>query len=53
MALPLRSGYLFNYRPIWWVAVLLMGTVALLPLIIITVINYRAGPGWGFPSPTT
>ena len=41
MTPPLRSGHLFNYRRIWWVAVLLMGTVALLPLIIITIIDYK------------
>ena len=41
MTAPVRSKYLFNYRRIWRVAVLLMGSVALLPLIIITVIDYK------------
>ena len=38
---PIRSRYLFNYKRIWWGAVLLMGSVALLPLIIITTIDYK------------
>ncbi|MFC1839911.1 ATP-binding protein [Thermodesulfobacteriota bacterium] len=38
---PIRKGYLFNYRRIWRVAVVLTGSVALLPLIIITVIDYK------------
>ncbi|MBN2418150.1 MAG: ATP-binding protein [Deltaproteobacteria bacterium] len=38
---PIRSGYLFNYRRIWRGAVLLMGSVALLPLIVITAIDYQ------------
>jgi two-component system NtrC family sensor kinase len=38
---PLRSGYLFNYKRIWRGTVLLMGSVALLPLIIITIIDYK------------
>ena len=41
MTQPIRSRYLFNYRRIWWVAVLLMGSVALLPLIVITVTDYQ------------
>ncbi len=41
MTHPIRSKYLFNYRRIWRTAVLLMGSVALLPLIIITVIDYK------------
>jgi two-component system NtrC family sensor kinase len=35
------SRYLFNYRRIWWVTVLLMGIVALLPLVTITIIDYK------------
>lgn len=38
---PIRSKYLFNYKRIWRVAVLLTGSVALLPLIVITVIDYQ------------
>ncbi len=38
---PGRKGYLFNYRRIWRVAVILTGSVALLPLIIIFVIDYH------------
>ena len=42
MTHPIRSKYLFNYKRIWRGAVLLMGIVALLPLIIITVTDYKA-----------
>ena len=38
---PIRSKYLFNYKRIWRGTVLLMGSVALLPLIIITVTDYK------------
>lgn len=38
---PIRKGYLFNYRRIWRVAVLLTGSVALLPLITIFIIDYH------------
>lgn len=41
MTKPAGSKYLFNYRRIWRVTVLLMGSVALLPLIIITVTDYK------------
>ncbi len=41
MTHPVRSRYLFNYKRIWRVAVLLMGSVALLPLIVITVTDYK------------
>ena len=33
--------YLFNYRRIWKLAVLLIGGVALLPLIFITIVDYQ------------
>ena len=38
---PVVSKYLFNYRRIWRGVVLLTGTVALLPLIVITIIDYQ------------
>lgn len=41
MTHPVRSKYLFNYKRIWRGTVLLMGSVALLPLIIITVTDYK------------
>ncbi len=38
---PGASQYLFNYRRIWYVSILLTSTVALGPLIFITLVNYR------------
>jgi signal transduction histidine kinase len=37
----LPRAYLFNYRRLWGLAVLILAVVALLPLLIITIINYR------------
>ena len=37
----LSRAYLFNYRRLWTLAVLILLSVALLPLITITVVNYR------------
>lgn len=39
--LPGSSHYLFNYRRIWKLSVLLTGIVALVPLVIITLLDYR------------
>jgi len=39
---PVASRHTFDYRRIWKLAVLLTGGVALLPLIVITVVNYTA-----------
>ena len=36
------ARHLFNYRRIWKLAVILTGSVSLLPLIVITVVNYTA-----------
>ena len=33
---------LFNFRRVWFLAVLITAAVSLLPLIFITVVNYRA-----------
>ena len=41
IAAPGASEYLFNYRRIWKDAILLTGIVTLLPLIFITLVNYR------------
>jgi two-component system NtrC family sensor kinase len=39
---PGASRYQFNYRRIWKLAVFLTGGVSLVPLIFITVVNYKA-----------
>ncbi len=36
------TRHLFNYRRLWKLSVILTGSVALLPLIVITVVNYAA-----------
>jgi len=38
---PETSGHLFNYRRIWRSVVLLTGGVALVPLIVITIVDYK------------
>ena len=38
---PETSGHLFNYRRIWRSVVLLTGGVALIPLIVITIVDYK------------
>jgi two-component system, NtrC family, sensor kinase len=38
---PGASEYLFNYRRIWWLSILLTGMVALVPLISITLVDYK------------
>lgn len=35
------GAYLFNYRRLWWTSALSTVAVALLPLIIISIVNYR------------
>ncbi|MFZ0133335.1 MAG: ATP-binding protein [Desulfobacterales bacterium] len=41
IAAPGASEYLFNYRRIWRLSILLTGVVALVPLIFITLVDYN------------
>ncbi len=38
---PVAGAYLFNYRRLWWLSTLIMLAVALLPLLIISIVNYK------------
>ena len=38
---PGASDYLFNYRRIWRLSILLTGVVSLVPLIFITLVDYN------------
>lgn len=40
-AASMQRAYLFNYRRLWGLAVLVLLVVALLPLLVITIVNYR------------
>jgi signal transduction histidine kinase len=38
---PVTGAYLFNYRRLWWFSILTMAAVALVPLLIISIVNYK------------